>query len=76
MGWQGVVVALIVALALLFALWRLPGTAARLRYVGWLKQLSHSRGPLGWLALRLEARIRRSESACSGCSAENDHRHP
>ena len=76
MHWQGLVVAVIVALAGLFALWRLPGTATRLRYVGWMKRLSAGRGPLGWLAGRLEARTRRDESACSGCSASADHRRP
>lgn len=76
MQWQGLLVALIVVLAMLFALWRLPGTATRLRYVGWMKRLSRGRGPLAWLALRLEARLRRDASACSGCSASAEHRRP
>ncbi|MBK6672438.1 MAG: hypothetical protein IPG49_02800 [Proteobacteria bacterium] len=76
MHWQSLVVALIVALAVLFALWRLPGSATRLRYVGWMKRLSGGHGPLARLALRLEARTMRGQSACSGCSASADHRRP
>lgn len=76
MQWQGLVVAVIVVLAVLFALWRLPGSATRLRYVGWMKRLSGGHGPLAWLGRRLEARMRRDESACSGCSASADHHRP
>lgn len=70
---QQVIVGIIVALAVLFAAWRLPGRATRLRYVGWIRRLSGGHGPLARLAWRLEARLRREESACSGCSASADH---
>jgi hypothetical protein len=70
---QQVVVGIIVAMALLFAAWRLPGTATRLRYVDWMKRLSGGHGPIGRLAWRLEGRLRRDDSACSGCSVSADH---
>jgi hypothetical protein len=70
---QQVLVGIIVSAAMLFALWRLPGRATRLRYVGWLRRLSGGHGPLGRLAWRLEGRLRREESACSGCSAADEH---
>jgi hypothetical protein len=60
-------------MALFFAAWRLPGTATRLRYVGWMKRLSGGHGPFGRLAWRLEGRLRRDDSACSGCSVSADH---
>jgi len=70
---QHLVVGIIVAAAVLFALWRLPGRATRLRYVGWLRRLSGGNGRLARLAWRLEGRLRREESACSGCSAADEH---
>jgi hypothetical protein len=70
---QQLVVGIIVAMALLFAAWRLPGTATRLRYVGWMKRISGGQGPIGRLAWRLEGRLRRDDSACSGCSVSADH---
>lgn len=76
MQWQQLLVGLIVAAAALFALWRLPGAATRLRYVAALKRLSRGRGPLAQLARRLEARERRDASACSGCSAAESHLPP
>ena len=71
---QQILVVVIVAAALLFAAWRLPGTATRLRYVSWMKRIAGGRGPLLRLALRLEARLRRDQPACAGCSAAADHR--
>ena len=73
MPWQQILVGIIVTAALLFAAWRLPGRATRRRYVGWMKRLSGGHGPLARLAWRLEGRLRREESACSGCSASSDH---
>lgn len=73
MALQQLLVGIIVVAAVLFAAWRLPGRATRLRYVAWMKRLSGGRGPLARLAWRLEGRLRRDESACSGCSAASDH---
>jgi hypothetical protein len=69
MYWQPILVGIIVTAALLFAIWRLPGKATRLRYVSWIRRLSGGRGPLARLAWRLEARLRRDDSPCAGCSA-------
>lgn len=74
MDWQQLAVTLIVVAAALFALWRLPGGAMRLRYVRGLKWLSGGSGPLARLAWRLEGRLRRAESPCSGCSAADSGR--
>lgn len=73
MALQQLLVGIIVVAAVLFAAWRLPGRATRLRYVAWMKRISGGRGPLARLAWRLEGRLRRDESACSGCSAASDH---
>jgi len=73
MALQQVLVGFIVAAAVLFAAWRLPGRATRLRYVAWMTRLSGGHGPLARLAWRLEGRLRREDSACSGCSASGDH---
>jgi hypothetical protein len=70
---QQLAVGVIVAAAVLFALWRVPGRSTRLRYVGWMKRLSGGHGPLARLAWRLEGRLRREDSACSGCSAADEH---
>lgn len=72
---QNLLVAMIVLLAVLFAAWRLPGPATRLRYAAWLKRRGGERSPLHRLGQRLETRILRSEAgaACSGCSAAGDH---
>jgi hypothetical protein len=77
MWMQNLLVALIVLLALLFAIWRLPGSATRLRYVAWLKRRGGERNPLRRLGQRLEARLLRAEGgACSGCSAAGKHGEP
>jgi hypothetical protein len=76
MKWQQLLVGIIVGAALLFAAWRLPGTATRLRYIGWMKRLAREHGPLARLARWLETRLRRKESACAGCSAAEDPKHP
>jgi hypothetical protein len=72
---QNLLVAMIVLLAVLFAVWRLPGAATRLRYAAWLKRRGGQRNPLHRLGQWLESRILRAEggSACSGCSAAGDH---
>lgn len=74
--WQQFLVGIIVALAVLFAAWRLPGRATRLRYLGWMKRLSGGHGVLGRLAWRLEGKLRREDSACAGCSVSADHLPP
>jgi hypothetical protein len=74
MNWQLFLVGIIVAAALVFAIWRLPGRATRLRLVYGMKRLSGGRGPLARLALHLEARLRSDGSACAGCSAADSHR--
>lgn len=74
--WQQLIVGILVAAALLMALWKLPGKATRLRYVSWMRRLSGGRGPLARLAWRLEGQLRRDESACAGCSAADSHRPP
>ena len=73
---QYVLVGLIVAAAVLFAIWRLPGNATRRRYVAGLRRLGGGRGALHALAGLLEARIERSEAAsgCSGCNSAGEHR--
>jgi hypothetical protein len=75
---QNLTVATIVLLSVLFAAWRLPGAATRLRYTAWLKRRGGEHSPLRRLGQRLEARILRTEggSACSGCSAAGDHDAP
>jgi hypothetical protein len=75
MWWQNLLVATIVLLAVLFAAWRLPGAATRLRYAAWLKRRGGEHNPLRRLGRHLEARILRTEggAACSGCSAAGDH---
>jgi hypothetical protein len=75
MWFQNLLVAAIVLLAAVFAAWRLPGAATRLRYAGWLKRLGGGRGALHRWGQRLEARVLRAEagSACSGCSSADDH---
>ena len=65
---QYVLVGLIVAAAVLFAIWRLPGNATRRRYVAGLRRLGGGRGALHALAGLLEARIERSEAASSAVS--------
>jgi hypothetical protein len=74
MWFQNLTVAMIVLLATVFAAWRLPGAATRLRSAAWLKRRGE-RGPLHRLGLWLEARVLRAEggSACSGCSSADDH---
>jgi hypothetical protein len=76
MDWQMLLVGIIVAAALLFAIWRLPGKATRLRYVSWMRRLSGGRGPLARLAWRFESQLRRDDSPCSGCSAADSHAPP
>jgi hypothetical protein len=76
MYWQQILVGIIVTAALLFAAWRLPGRATRLRYVGWMKRLSAGHGPLARLVWRLEGRLRREDSPCSGCKASSDPPRP
>lgn len=73
---QNLLVAMIVLLAVLFAVWRLPGAATRLRYTAWLKRRGGPRNPLYRLGQWLESRVLRAEggSACSGCSAAAEHR--
>ena len=74
---QNLLVAMIVLLAALFAAWRLPGAATRLRYAAWLKRRGGERSALRRLGQRLEARVLRAEGgACSGCSAADDHGMP
>jgi hypothetical protein len=74
MWFQNLLVAMIVLLAAVFAAWRLPGAATRLRYAAWLKRRGGERNPLRRLGQRLEARVLRAEGgACSGCSAAGDH---
>ena len=72
---QYLLVGLIVAAAVLFAIWRLPGNPTRRRYVSLLRRLGGGRGPLHGMASRLEARIARSEGAsgCSSCSSAGEH---
>jgi hypothetical protein len=73
MWFQNLLVGIIVLLAALFAAWRLPGAATRLRYLAWLKSRSRGQGMLHRWAMRREALILQSEagSACSGCSAKD-----
>lgn len=73
MQWQATLVGIIVVAAVLFAAWRLPGAATRMRFVSLLKRLSGERGLLAGLARRLESGERRDGSACSGCSAAGSH---
>jgi hypothetical protein len=73
---QQILVALIVIAAALFALWRLPGTATRLRYAAGLKRVG-----LVALGTRLEARVLRSATlggckACSSTTQRLQHREP
>ncbi len=73
MWFQNLLVAVIVLLAVLFAAWRLPGAATRLRYAAWLKRRGEH-NPLRRLGQRLEARVLRAEGgSCSGCSAAGEH---
>lgn len=60
---QDVAVAVLVIAAALFAVWRLPGTPTRLRYIAGLKKIG-----LGGLAAWLERRVLRS-IAKGGCAA-------
>lgn len=68
---QYLLVGLIVAGALLFAIWRLPGNATRRRYAAGLRRLGKGRGPLAGLADVLDARIARAEAAagCASCGS-------
>jgi hypothetical protein len=71
---QQVLVVLIVIAAALFAAWRLPGAATRLRYAAGLKRLGLRR-----LGARLEARELRAVTAggckaCSGATQGTVHR--
>lgn len=63
---QQIAVALIVIAATLFAIWRLPGTATRLRYVALLKRTG-----LGAPARFLERRVLRSiaKGGCAACGS-------
>ena len=72
---QNLLVGLIVMLAVVFAAWRLPGNATRLRYLRWLKRHCAVQNALHRWATKREALILRTQggSACSGCSAEGDH---
>jgi hypothetical protein len=69
---QNLLVGVIVVGALVYAIWRLPGDATRLRYVAWMKRAGGGRGPLQRLALRLEKGLD-GGSACGGCSGAGDH---
>jgi hypothetical protein len=69
---QNLLVGVIVLGALVYAIWRLPGNATRLRYVAWMKRAAGGSGPLQWLALRLEKGLG-TGSACAGCSSAADH---
>ena len=71
---QQILVALIVITAALFAAWRLPGTATRLRYARTLKRLG-----LRGIGARLEARELRAATAggckaCSGATRRSVHK--
>lgn len=76
MWMQNLLVALIVTAAALFAVWRLPGNATRLRYAAWLKKLGGGGGILHALGLRLEARVMRAMAAsgCANCGSAGEHR--
>ncbi len=60
---QQALVGVIVVAAALFAAWRLPGTATRLRYARWLKRAGLQRFG-GWLESRQLRAI-----AAGGCAA-------
>ncbi len=66
---QHLLVVLIVLAAGLSATWRLSGSTTRLRYVAVMKKIGGRRGPVIWLARRLEARLIASRAAggCSDC---------
>lgn len=66
---QHLLVALIVLAAGLSATWRLSGIATRLRYVALMKKVGGRRGPVNWLARRLEVRLiaSRGSGSCSDC---------
>jgi hypothetical protein len=71
---QQVLVFAIVLAAAVFAAWRLPGTATRLRYAAALKRIGLVR-----LGARLEARVLRAMvvggcKACSGGTQRTVHR--
>ena len=68
---QYLLVGLIVAAAVLFAIWRLPGNATRRRYVSALRHIGGDRGILAGLAGTLERRIARAEAAagCASCGS-------
>jgi hypothetical protein len=68
---QYLLVGLIVAAAVLFAIWRLPGNATRRRYVSALRRIGGDRGMLGGLAASLERRVARAEAAagCASCGS-------
>jgi hypothetical protein len=65
MGQQIAVIVIVIAAAL-FAVWRLPGTATRLRYVAALKRIG-----LGAPARWLERRVLRSiaKGGCAACGS-------
>jgi len=68
---QQVIVILIVLAALIYAVYRLPGAATRLRYAALLKRVG-----LRALGARLEARELKAITAggCAACSARDSHR--
>ncbi|HXC59412.1 MAG TPA: hypothetical protein VN645_08845 [Steroidobacteraceae bacterium] len=71
---QDLLVGIIVLLAAVFAAWRLPGNATRLRYLRWLKRHSGEKNIVHRWAGQREMRILGTVGgACSGCSAEGDH---
>jgi len=67
---QQVIVILIVLAAVVYAVYRLPGAATRLRYAALLKRVG-----LRALGARLEAKELRAISAggCAACSVRDKH---
>jgi hypothetical protein len=75
---QQALVILIVIAAALFAAWRLPGAATRLRYAHVLQRVGGARNPLRRLGDWLAARELRAMAAggCAACSARDIHGKP
>lgn len=75
---QHLIVTLVVLAAAVYAAWRLPGSATRLRWAHALQRVGGARNPVHRLGDWLAARELRAIAAggCSACGARDVHKPP